>query len=533
MHRALLIGAVVLLAACGGGGGGAASPAPAPPPPPPPQPAWIVDSFLPAASFADQCTVPRGGVDPVTGAPYPDRQGSTLTENLWLRSWTHELYLWYHEIVDAAADPTLYSPPDYFARLKTSAKTPSGSDKDRFHFALPTAEWRAQSQSGITAGYGAQFVVLSSTPPRQVVVAYPEPGSPAAAAGLRRGTEVLSVDGVDLVHANDAAAVAALNGGLWPGGTGETHVLTVRDRSGVTTDVTLQSAIVQATPVQNAQAIATPIGLVGYLLFNDHIATAEEQLTDAIRQLELANVTDLVLDLRYNGGGYLVLASELAYMIAGGAQTAGRTFERLRFNDKHPATNPVTGAPLAPLPFQSTTVGLSSAPAGEPLPTLDLPRVFVLTGSGTCSASESIINALRGIDVEVIQIGSATCGKPYGFYPADNCGTTYFSIQFAGENEKGFGDYGDGFAPIDAPGPHGERIPGCAAADDFSHDLGDPLERRLAAALAYRESGSCPAPSGLGAPNGMTKPGAAGLLDTPDGELHRSPWRENRILWLP
>src|SRR5690606_38871914 len=160
--------------------------------------------------------------------------------------------------VDAAADPTLYSPPDHFARLKTSAQTPSGSDKDRFHFALPTAERRAQAQSGLTAGYGAELLALPRTPPRPVVAAYPDHGPPAAAAGLRRGTEVLSVDGVDLVHANDAAAVAALNGGLWPGGTGETHVLTVRDRSGVTTDVPLQSAIVQATPVQNAQAIATP-----------------------------------------------------------------------------------------------------------------------------------------------------------------------------------------------------------------------------------------------------------------------------------
>ena len=67
------------------------------------------------------------------------------------------------------------------------------------------------------------------------------------------------------------------------------------------------------------------------------------------------------------------------------------------------------------------------------MPALDLERVFVLTTASTCSASEAIINSLRGINVEVIQIGSTTCGKPYGFYPQDNCGTTYFTIQFAGE----------------------------------------------------------------------------------------------------
>jgi hypothetical protein len=56
--------------------------------------------------------------------------------------------------------------------------------------------------------------------------------------------------------------------------------------------------------------------------------------------------------------------------------------------------------------------------------------VFVLTGGGTCSASEAFMNGLRGVGVEVIQIGSTTCGKPYGFYAQENCGTTYFSIQF-------------------------------------------------------------------------------------------------------
>jgi hypothetical protein len=58
---------------------------------------------------------------------------------------------------------------------------------------------------------------------------------------------------------------------------------------------------------------------------------------------------------------------------------------------------------------------------------------------------------LRGIDVEVVQIGSPTCGKPYGFYPTDNCGTTYFTIQFQGVNNKGFGDFADGFIPTSTP----------------------------------------------------------------------------------
>ena len=78
-----------------------------------------------------------------------------------------------------------------------------------------------------------------------------------------------------------------------------------------------------------------------------------------------APITDLVLDVRYNGGGYLDIASELAYMIAGTVPTAGQTFESLRFNDKHPSINPVTGAPLTPVPFHTTTRGFSAPPGNR------------------------------------------------------------------------------------------------------------------------------------------------------------------------
>jgi C-terminal processing protease CtpA/Prc len=94
--------------------------------------------------------------------------------------------------------------------------------------------------------------------------------------------------------------------------------------------------------------VATASGNVGYMLFNDHIATAEQELIDAVNQLNTAGISDLVLDIRYNGGGFLDIASELAYMIAGNARTAGKTFESTVFNSKHPTTDPVTGDPLTP-----------------------------------------------------------------------------------------------------------------------------------------------------------------------------------------
>jgi hypothetical protein len=224
--------------------------------------------------------------------------------------------------------------------------------------------------------------------------------------------------------------------------------------------------------------------------------------------LRAANITDLVLDIRYNGGGFLDIASELAFMVAGSSATAGRTFEQVVFNRKHPAQ--------APVGFHATAQGFSVA-NGQPLPALNLPRVFVLTGPGTCSASEAIINSLRGVGVAVIQVGSTTCGKPYGFFPQDNCGTTYFSIQFKGVNALGFGDYTDGFSPD------------CQVADDFAHALGDPAEGRLAAALDYRTSSTCPAPSGFAPPSAKSSVRSA-VVPEGGGVMPKPPWRENRML---
>jgi len=121
--------------------------------------------------------------------------------------------------------------------------------------------------------------------------------------------------------------------------------------------------------------------------------------------------------------------------------------------------------------------------------------VVVLSTGGTCSASEAFINGLGGIDVEVVLVGETTCGKPYGFYAFDNCGTTYFSVQFQTVNAKGFGDYPDGFSPDNVPGIEGIELPGCAVADDFDHSFGDPDEAMLAAALGWRATRICPDPA--------------------------------------
>jgi len=216
---------------------------------------------------------------------------------------------------------------------------------------------------------------------------------------------------------------------------------------------------------------------------------------NSFRLFEQEGVNELVLDLRYNGGGLVAMSSQLGYMIAGEAQSAGRTFQVLQFNDKNPTRDPVTGNTISPTPFYDNVIDWERGVfTNERLPSLGLNKVYVITTSRTCSASEALINALRGIDIEVVQIGNTTCGKPFGFYPTDNCGTTYFTIQFSGANDKGFGEYANGFKVAASP-IFDDELPGCSVDDDLNNLLGNENEAMLATALMYIESGTCPAAS--------------------------------------
>jgi len=524
-----LLSAIFALAACSGGGGaGLVGGAPPPPPPPPTTSNWQQGVFQNPSTYRNQCANPRSGTNPATGQPFPDVAGSTLDENNFLRSFTNNTYLWYDEIVDQ--DPGLFnSPVAYFEQLKTFATTPSGSPKDSFSFSFDTQEWFDLFQGGVSAGYGLTWAVVSATPPRQIVIAFTEPNTPATAPGtdLARGATVLSVDATDIDDPT-GAGVDIINAGLFPENSGETHTFEILDAGAAASRmVTLTSATITETAVQNTRVIDTPTGRVGYLTFNTFNSPSEGELIDAINTLNAgAGVDDLVLDLRYNGGGFGFISGELAYMIAGAANTAGKTFDLLQFNDKHPATNPVTGQPLEAEPFPTQTPGSFSEAAGLPLPTLDLARVFILSGPGTCSASELVINGLRGADVQVILIGSTTCGKPYGFYEEPNCGTSYFPIQFRSVNNKNFGDYSDGFVPS-ATDDDMANVLGCPVADDYTRQLGDVEENRLEVALAYQAGTGCVTPVNA-AQNQFGKPWLP--LDSADGVIRKSPFASNRIM---
>lgn len=480
----LIIGA---LSACGGGGVGYAPISVVTPPIPvviPP-----VSSALPAASSVQNlCASPRSGTS--------DKVGSFDTEKSYLRSFTDETYLWYRDV--PVLNPLSYANPQaYFKDLKTPLKTASGKLVDEFHWSVTQAEYDQQN-AGISEDYGIQWAFANNRPPRSLVVANVEKISPAFGL-FKRGDQMQTVDGADFVN---GSAVDVLNEGLFPTKLAP-HTFGVL-RQGQLLSITITPATVITTPVQYTQIVDTLSGKVGYIYFDDHIAKSEPLLIDAFNTIKAQGATDLVLDLRYNGGGLLYIASQVAYMVAGSESTKSKTFDRLTYNDKRIKDN-------VAIPFYDFTSG-NAGTGAQTLPSLGLKKVTILTTHGTASASEAIINGLRGVDVDVTLIGDITRGKPYGFVPQPNCGFVYYSIQFQGQNNKGFGDFADGFAPS------------CNVKDDFTHALGDVAEGQLAAALQYRATKICPT-AVVGSISGSLKSAGSDVVY----QLYRSPAKELSI----
>lgn len=460
------------------------------------EPTWTAGEFLASDTFKHQCESPRTGTDPYENAPYPDKSGTEMHEKMWLRSFSNETYLWYDEVEDK--DPKNFnSVAEYFTQLKTEATTDSGDDKDKYHYSESYEDFKKETESGVVSGYGVRWAFISNKPPRVLRVAYTQDNSPAAKAGLIRGDTITAINGTD-INTSDSEGIDSLNAGLLPK-SGETHNFTIK-RDGIEEPIAISmtASDVESTPVQNTKVIDIEDKKVGYVQFNQFMRTGQQALIDAFNTFENQSIDELVLDLRYNGGGLVVMSAQLGFMIAGEEQTKAsegnnaKIFSSLIHNDKRTTDNIYS-------PFEYRVIDWDKSEyTNNTLPSVNLDTVYILSSNGTCSASESLINGLRGINVKVVLIGGQTCGKPYGFTPEANCGEVYYTVQFKGANAKSFGDYAEGFKPV----PETEitqstigltdKVPGCTVADDFSNQLGDSKEGMLAAALTHIETGSCP-----------------------------------------
>jgi carboxyl-terminal processing protease len=371
------------------------------------------------------------------------------SQKTWLRTYMADRYYWSGASPDP--EPAGYaSVQAYFDALRYpgDALTPG----DRWSYLSDSAAFNQFFSEGRTLGYGIFVNGLEGVLPLKL--RYIEPASPAAVAGLKRGDTIVSVNGrsaADLMAAHDFSAFS-------PAREGDTLVMVLADGAGTRT-VTLTAATHDLTPVSVASVLTLPSGTrAGYLVLKDFITQAEGPLAAAFAQFRAAGATELIIDLRYNGGGRVSTSNVLASLVAG-ASRSGEVFTRLRFNAKHRASDTVYRLDGAPGPAFS--------------------RVVVLTGPRTCSASELVVNGLKPY-ANVVTIGGATCGKPFGFNPTESCATTFSAVNFESFNGLDQGRY---YAGIGAT---------CDVSDDFSRELGDPAEKLTAAASSYLQTGVCP-----------------------------------------
>jgi hypothetical protein len=381
---------------------------------------------------------------------------STISQETALRSYMGDWYFWYR--LSPSPDPAGYaSLDDYFNALLYTG-TDADFPADRWSYMQSSESFNLFFGDGKSLGYGISVAGLEveGQPDQPLRVRYIEPLSDAAAKGVVRGDQVLSINGrsaADIITANDYSA-------LTPTASGQTLTLQLRNAGGDRT-VTVTSSVFALTPVSTSAVVTSPLGRkMGYVVIKDMINPVLSPLDAAFASFKTAGITEVVLDLRYNGGGLVSVGSGVASYVAG-ALGNGHTYASLLYNDKHTGSN------------ENFRFASYAAAAG-------VSRVFVLTGQRTCSASEQVINGLRGIGIDVVAIGDTTCGKPVGFLPTQACSTTYSVVNFESVNERSEGRYFDGFAPT------------CAVAEDLSQPLGAPAEPLLLAARAYADSGTCP-----------------------------------------
>ena len=217
--------------------------------------------------------------------------------------------------------------------------------------------------------------------------------------------------------------------------------------------VTLTKTTLEENPVLISKVISKGSHQIGYLMYNGFYNKFDDTLNQAFKDLQDADVTDLVLDLRYNGGGDVHSATLLASMITGQLELKDKVFSKRQYNAKFMSYFSEEDLESVIERFATETE------SGQVLNTLKLNTVYVITTESTASASELVINGLKPY-INVIQIGETTTGKNVGSFTIYDS-ETYFSKQGINKNHKyamqpltfkitnanGFGDYTQGLTP--------------------------------------------------------------------------------------
>lgn len=330
---------------------------------------------------------------------------------------------------------------------------------DRWSFVADFNEFNAEMQ-GSFVGHGFR-VGLDDAGNARIAMIYDN--SQLYASGVRRGWIIKKVNGTDLAPillANDYTAYSNLIG---PSEAGITNIFDFEKPDGKDTTISATKSSFTVHTVLLCDTLHLTSGVTGHLVFESFIQPSANELASAFSYLKNAGVTDLILDLRYNTGGYLYIAQGLASYIAGSSYN-GNVFAKLEYNDKKQDAN-------------STYQFLSL------LNSLGLSRLVVITTRETASASEAVINGLKPF-LNVVTIGDTTQGKPTGMN-GWSVGNKYWMwpVTFKIVNSQNEGDYFAGF------------VPNKEEMDDITHDFSDRHELCLQDAIYYLENGSVSAKS--------------------------------------
>jgi hypothetical protein len=277
--------------------------------------------------------------------------------------------------------------------------------------------------------------------------------SPAAQAGFSRGQRIIALDGRSITEIEAAEGVDAVLGQL-------TVEFTIRNNDASEFTVAVTQDVVTINPLPQWRVIDTAGGSVGYFEFATFVSTADPVFDNIFSGFRQAGITDLIIDMRYNGGG-LVSTAELLGDYLGGSIASGEVFSRTLFNANNAAANRTRF-------FRELNNSLN------------LSRLIIIATDSTASASELVTNSMEP-HVEVTIVGGTTFGKPVGQVGIEFCSKILRATAFETVNALNEGGYFAGL-PVD-----------CAAADDLDVPVGDDADPDLMTALTYLQNGACPA----------------------------------------
>ncbi len=390
-------------------------------------------------------------------------------QKLFVRDAMLDWYLW-NDLLPAQINIDDYASPEALLDALTSYSPDDGTgqpiDQSRGFSFINSAE--ADSQffgEGKYEGFGFSFRYEASDDIRLTRVFS---GSPAANGGLERGQRIVELNGRTIAEINAAEGVVAVFG------TSPVIFTTLSKDGTPLPPVSIDRDIVTIDPIPLTRIIDVGAGrMVGYMELSTFISTADPVFDTVFASFRANDVviTDLILDLRYNGGG-LVSTAELLGDYLGGDVAENLVFSVTRFNaDRAPQYD-----------FTEFFERLGNS--------MSLSRLVVIATSGTASASELVTNSM-GPHVDVAIVGESTYGKPVGQAGFEFCEKILRPVTFQTVNSDGFGDYFDGL-PVD-----------CAAVDDLNFEVGEDADPNMIAALGYINTGSCPVMSLTG---GKAKP---------------------------